>query len=134
MVALEILTKRSIRKCQDHNNQISNNEKLNERITEDIVREHFKSDNLYNKIKIEEQKSNIETIQELLKNASKKGTGIGKPKFIISFLEILDSVIIIECKSDVKNHESKKMNLQILKNMQWTVFCIIQNLSKRSLM
>ena len=40
----------------------------NERITEDIVREHFKKDKLFNSIIFEEQKTNNPKIQKLLKN------------------------------------------------------------------
>lgn len=79
----------------------------NERITEDIVREHFKSDilNIENEIFIEEQKSKHRA--NLFDNASKKGTGNkGYPEFIISFKKYLNFIIIIECKADTNKHES----------------------------
>jgi len=70
---------------------------------------HVMSDRLINDIKIESQIPSDPKLKELLKNASKhKGKGIGRPEFIITFTEILDSVIIIECKADLKNHENKK--------------------------
>jgi hypothetical protein len=45
----------------------------NERITEDIVRDHFKNDPLYNMIKLDEQKSTSKKVIDLLQNASKSG-------------------------------------------------------------
>lgn len=82
---------------------------VNERITEDFVREHFKRDGMYNSIKFEEQKTKNKIISELLKTASKKGTGkAGFPEFIITFPSIMDLVIIVECKPELKLHQSKK--------------------------
>lgn len=81
---------------------------MNERITEDIVREHFKQDQLVkaSKVTIEEQKSANPKINKLLQNASKKGSGIGKPEFIISFKDEPNLLLIVECKSDIRKHES----------------------------
>ncbi|TAE75506.1 MAG: methyltransferase [Bacteroidetes bacterium] len=80
----------------------------NERLTEEIVRNHFKNDVLHNVIKIEEQKSSNKKIQERLKNASKSGEGIGKPEFIISFpVQNSDFLILVECKASVSKHESQ---------------------------
>ena len=81
---------------------------MNERITESIVRDHFKNDSLFKNIrKIEEQKSANPVIKKLLSTASKKGSGkIGFPEFIISFDDLPDFLIIIECKSDTTKHES----------------------------
>lgn len=85
--------------------------KMNERITEDFVRSHFKSDPLYNIIKLEEQKSFSTRIISLLQTASKKGTGIGKPEFIISFpTSNLDYIMVVECKADVRNHKSSDLS------------------------
>jgi hypothetical protein len=86
----------------------------NERITEDIVREHFKSDilNIENEIFIEEQKSKHRA--NLFDNASKKGTGNkGYPEFIISFKKYLNFIIVIECKADINKHESDNRNLPV---------------------
>ena len=76
----------------------------NERITEDIVREHFKKDKLFNSIIIDEQKTKNPKIQKLLKNASKSGSGVGKPEFIIHGFKFPfnNLVIVIECKADIK--------------------------------
>lgn len=82
----------------------------NERITEDIVRTHFKNDGMFRSIKLEEQRTKHKIIKELLKSASKKGTGkSGFPEFIITFPSIIDSVIIIECKPEISCHRSKEM-------------------------
>ena len=80
----------------------------NERNTEEIVRDWFKNDTLHKDIKIEEQRSRNEDIKELLKEASKKGTGKpGYPEFIITFPSLMNTVIIVECKADLKNHNRK---------------------------
>ena len=76
----------------------------NERKTEQIVRSHFeKSADL---IKIEEQSSDIPKIDKLLKVASKKGEGKGRPEFIITFNKNNDFLIVVECKAEITMHES----------------------------
>lgn len=80
---------------------------MNERITENIVREHFRNDALFNEVEIEEQKSKNPIIDKLLKTASKGGTGKGYPEFIISYGNNPDFLIVVECKADIKFHESK---------------------------
>ncbi|MFC1567111.1 class I SAM-dependent DNA methyltransferase [bacterium] len=83
----------------------------NERITENIVREHFKKDTLYNSIKLEEQKSYSKRVVNLLKGASKSGKGIGKPEFIISFpLGNIDYLMVVECKGSSLAHCSKTID------------------------
>ncbi len=82
--------------------------KLNERETENIVRQHFQKDKLFKDITFEEQSSSNPRITKLLKNASKKGNGIGKPEFIISIDDEKDLLIVVECKADILKHESKK--------------------------
>ena len=82
---------------------------MNERITEDIVREHFKNDSMFRSIKFEEQRTKNKSIADLLKKASKKGTGRhGLPEFIITFPSTMDLVILIECKAELKYHKSKQ--------------------------
>lgn len=82
---------------------------LNERITENIVRNLLRQKGYYDdqNILIEEQKSQNPRINKLLQNASKSGNGIGKPEFIISFKDNPDNLIIIECKATTIYHESK---------------------------
>lgn len=82
---------------------------LNERNTENIVRDILKNNKKqYKKVRIYEQKTDNPLIEKLLKNASKRGEGKGKPEFIMTFDEINDLVIVIECKADIKKHESKE--------------------------
>lgn len=78
----------------------------NERKTEQIVYKHFDNDP-YKKVLIEMQKSEIPKINKLLKFASKKGDGSGYPEFIITFKEIKDFLIVIECKGSTTKHVSK---------------------------
>lgn len=79
----------------------------NERITEDIVRQHIKNDALYNSVKLEEQKSTNKRVVELLKGQSKTGgTGDGRPEFIVSFPTNSNYIIVVECKASIHHHES----------------------------
>ena len=79
----------------------------NERITEDLVRSHFKEDPLFKSIKWEEQKSSIKRVQELLKGESKgKGKGNGYPEFILSFPTNSSYLIVVECKAKTSDHVS----------------------------
>ena len=81
--------------------------KLNERQTEDIVRQHFQKDKLFDSVTLEEQSSNNPIITKLLQNASKKGSGIGKPEFLVSVTNANDLLIVVECKADILKHESE---------------------------
>lgn len=80
----------------------------NERITEGIVRDHFKEDALFKSVRWEEQKSSNKRIAELLKGGSKGGgKGNGYPEFIISFPTNSNYLVVVECKATVQKHESK---------------------------
>jgi len=85
---------------------------VNERITENFFREFVRKDKFYteNKIILEEQSSKNIKIDKLLKNASKGGNGKGRPEFIIQFKENPDFIIVVECKADIRLHESKNKN------------------------
>ncbi len=86
---------------------------LNERITENIVRNALRELGYYDNedISIEEQRSSIEEVRKLLKGASKNGgIGSGYPEFLITSLSTPDFVILIECKASVKNHESENLD------------------------
>ena len=76
----------------------------NEKKTERIVYAHFEKSNGI--IHIEEQSSDISKIDKLLKTASKKGIGRGRPEFLITFYKNTDLLIVVECKADVSKHES----------------------------
>lgn len=82
---------------------------LNERKTERLVSQHLDSDP-YKKVHVEEQKSDIPKINKLLKYASKKGGGRGCPEFIITFKEVPNFLIVIECKGDATKHKSKSFD------------------------
>lgn len=79
----------------------------NERKTENLVREHIKNNSI---LIVEEQQSDNQRINKLLKQTSKGGNGKGYPEFICQFKETPDLLIVIECKPDVKKHESKTRN------------------------
>lgn len=87
---------------------------MSERKTEDIVREHFKRDPLFDVIKFEEQKSNVSRVKTCLSTASKQGTGKpGYPEFIISIPAFPDDIVIVECKADIARHESSNKDKPI---------------------
>lgn len=83
---------------------------INERNTENLVRDKIRQLNYYdpeNGVTVEEQKSEIAKIKSLLARASKNTKGnAGYPEFIISNKKDTAFIIIFECKSDVKKHES----------------------------
>jgi type I restriction enzyme M protein len=76
----------------------------NEKKTERIVYSHFEK--FKDIIHIEEQASDISKIDKLLKTASKKGMGKGRPEFLITYNKNLDLLIVIECKAETSKHES----------------------------
>lgn len=78
---------------------------VNEKKTELIIRQHFAQ--FMDAIEVEEQKSDNPIIDKLLKFASKKGIGKGYPDFLITYKTNPDLIIVVECKADVKKHESK---------------------------
>ena len=83
----------------------------NERLTEGIVRDHFKSDAHFQSIKWDEQKTANKRIADLLKGQSKRGgKGDGRPEFIISFPQNSNYIIVVECKAQVSKHRSPKLD------------------------
>jgi type I restriction enzyme M protein len=80
---------------------------MNERKTENIVRNHFEK---FSDIIIEEQKSENPRIDKFLKTASKKGQGHGYPEFIIQFKNNSDLIIVVECKADIVKHQSPTLD------------------------
>ena len=77
----------------------------NERKTESIIRSHFEK--FTDLVEIEEQASDIPKIGKLLKNASKKGGGQGRPEFLITVKKNPNLLIVVECKADISKHESR---------------------------
>lgn len=82
---------------------------INERKTEQLVLNHFNNDP-YKKVIVELQKSDNAKINKLLRYASKKGGGSGYPEFIITFKEVKNFIVVIECKGDVTKHQSKTLD------------------------
>lgn len=85
----------------------------NERLTEGLVRDHFKSDPVFLSVQWEEQKSSIKLINDLLSSASKNANAQnsqkkkqGYPEFIISFPTNSNYLIVVECKALTSKHES----------------------------
>lgn len=81
----------------------------NESKTMNIFRSLLKKKGYYNNpfITIEEQTSDDKKIKKLLNNASKANNGNGgHPDFIITSVKYPDTVIVVECKADIKKHES----------------------------
>lgn len=83
----------------------------NERITEDLVDRHLRERGYYDDpdhIVVEKQQSVVQDIRRGLSKASKTGKGkaAGYPEFIITAPGTPDMVVLIECKADVKHHES----------------------------
>ncbi|MFH1048130.1 MAG: N-6 DNA methylase [Patescibacteria group bacterium] len=84
---------------------------MNERKTEKLIRNKLTNFGYFadKYLIIEEQKSDSEIINKLLSKASKSGSGIGYPEFIIRKNDS-DVIIVIECKAHIKNHISKKVD------------------------
>jgi hypothetical protein len=77
----------------------------NERKTEALVRRHFDRDKTPG-IRVEEQASDEPAITKLLKSASKRGKGVGKPEFLVHAASTPGLLIVVECKAGVARHES----------------------------
>lgn len=90
----------------------------NERVTENLVRERLRKHGYYdtiNTVKVDEQKTAIEDVTKLLKQASKAGGGgKGAPEFIISDPGNSDFLIIVECKASTKDHASPGLDAVLL--------------------
>ena len=85
----------------------------NEKKTENLARKLLTKAGIFDNSDfiVEEQKSDNPTIQKLLKSASKSGSGLGKPEFIIRKKDDNDFLMVIECKADTKYHESKNRDM-----------------------
>ncbi|SEL90030.1 N-6 DNA Methylase [Colwellia chukchiensis] len=86
----------------------------NERITEQLFRDLLTEKGYFldkDKCIVEEQSSKNPKINNLLKNASKRGgTGQGYPEVIIQHKDFPDTLIVVEAKAETKHHESKELN------------------------
>jgi len=85
---------------------------VNESITDDLVRDFFKTNQIYkdNKIIIEKQSTTNKKIDKLLKNASKSGDGKGYPDLIIQYKNNPNFIIVIESKANILKHKSDKLD------------------------
>ncbi len=87
----------------------------NERKTEDLVQDILSKNKVKHEteieqsVTIEKQKSDNARIDKLLKSASKRGVGVGRPEFIVSFPN-KDLLIVIECKADLSKHKSAALD------------------------
>lgn len=90
---------------------MSTNERKTEDLVSDILRENKKVFDLETgqAVHVEKQKSDNLRIDKLLQHASKKGGGVGRPEFIISFSNN-DVLLVIECKANNNFHKSKTLN------------------------
>jgi len=93
---------------------------MSERITENITKKLFIS-NGFDENNIEEQKSQNPIIDKLLKWWSKKWTWKSKPEFIIKFKNS-DTLIVVECKAFIKNHESETKDKFVDYAVDWVLF------------
>lgn len=82
------------------------NERVTEDMVDDLLRKHGYYDDLDTVI-VEKQQSTVEAIRTALAKAGKGGKGgRGCPEFIITAHHTPDMVILVECKAEVKLHES----------------------------
>src|SRR5690348_5314994 len=86
----------------------------NERLTEDMVDDLLLKHDFYDDpeaVIVEKQQSTVEAIRSALAKARKGGKGgRGYPEFIVTAPDTPDMVVVIECKADVKFHESPGRN------------------------
>ena len=97
----------------------------NEQFTEDLTKDLMKiklGKNDFGYVFPQGDVKNISKIYSLLKKAggkpkesnlddySKRGKGLGKPEYIITFNEYPDTIIVVECKKSVKRHATSKFN------------------------
>ena len=97
-----------------------------EQHTEKLTKKEMKMDigeNAFGYVYPQGNIEEIQAIEELLKKAGGKpqnceindysqgGGGKAKPEFIITFNKKADTIIVVECKRNVKDHRSEKLNL-----------------------
>src|SRR3989344_8730248 len=80
----------------------------NEQITVNIVRKKLEALGITaeNGFSIDEQVIQNALIKKLLPSKTEIGSGKGRPEFLISKIGDKDFLIVIECKADIKFHES----------------------------
>lgn len=88
----------------------------NERITEDLVDAKLRALGYYvapDDIVVEKQQSTVHDIRKGLSKASKSGKGksAGHPEFIITSPSTPDMVVLVECKAEIRYHESANRDI-----------------------
>jgi type I restriction-modification system DNA methylase subunit len=80
----------------------------NEKITENIVRKKLEALRITteNGFLVDEQVIQNALIKKLLPSKTEIGSGKGRPEFLISKIGDKDFLLVIECKADIKFHES----------------------------
>lgn len=91
---------------------MSSKTRRNERRTENLVRDALRDTGYFEEegVSVDEQLTKNLAIDRLLRTASKSGSGAGFPEFIIRSNLDPEFVIIVECKADVRHHESQGGN------------------------
>ena len=82
---------------------------MNERKTEDLVEALLRQHGYYasnGDLIVEKQQSDSARVAKILKGASKSGSGVGRPEFIIRSRNRSQFLIVIECKADTRQHRS----------------------------
>lgn len=84
----------------------------NEQITVNIVRKKLEVVGITpeNGFLIDEQVIQNPLIKKLLPSKTETGSGKGRPEFLISKVGDKDFLIVIECKADIKSHESSNQD------------------------
>jgi len=84
----------------------------NEQITVNIVRKKLEAVGIMeeNGFLVDEQVIQNVLIKKLLPSKTETGSGKGRPEFLISRIGDKDFLIVIECKADIKFHESLNQN------------------------
>lgn len=84
----------------------------NEAKTSGLFRNLLKEKGYYDDkdIIVEEQQTDNRKLAKLLQNASKSGVGKGFPDFIITCARYPDLVIVVECKANIRKHQSETLD------------------------
>jgi type I restriction enzyme M protein len=86
-----------------------NGQTMNERVTENIVREHFRATNGPAVIVTEQDPTSLRLRRALSQASKTGGHGRGRPEFILTERGSDTFAVIVECKASTGNHESPRM-------------------------
>jgi type I restriction enzyme M protein len=83
---------------------------VNERLTENIVRDHFRLTSGPDVVVTEQDPDSLR-LRRALNHASKSGgSGRGRPEFIVTERGSDAFVVIVECKANTRHHQSPRLN------------------------